>query len=243
MKTLLRSVLVLWCAAFLGGAALSQQPASDAASQGPSYNDTVKWIQDNISLAGAPPSSIKALGDHALIKSNGKLYTLALDGCRSLTLTVTSSGSITDLDDPANSSTNDATVVNVRYRMPLESILSVAWFNSSSNSQQSSIDMQTGKTYKLTAGITFVVNNGVASVSSDTTHTDDSPSSSPPVPLTTKNVYSPTNVTTDATPEPMIIVEYSKPGTEDAPEHMTSALRHLLDICKNHPEQAPKSLF
>jgi hypothetical protein len=243
MKTFLRIALVLCCTAFFGCAAFSQQPTSDTASQGPSYDDTVKWIKDNISLAGTLPSQVNAVGNHVLIKSNGKLYTLGLDGCKSLTLTMTLSGSITDLGDPTDASTNDATVVNVRYRIPLESILSVTWLNSNSNNQLSSFDVQTGAKYKLTGGIAIAVSNGVASVSQDTTDTAGSPTSNPPVPLTTKNVYPPTNVTTDATPEPIIIVEYAKPGSEDAPEHMTSAIRHLLDVCKSHPEQAPKSLF
>ncbi len=39
------------------------------------------------------------------------------------------------------------------------------------------------------------------------------------------------------------IIWFSSPAfTSEAP-HMASALQHLVDICKTHPEQAPKSLF
>jgi len=33
------------------------------------------------------------------------------------------------------------------------------------------------------------------------------------------------------------------PEAEDVAPHMVNALQHLVEICKEHPEQAPKSLF
>ena len=217
--------------------AATEQPGGDVASQGPSYGDTVKWIKDNISLAGTPPSMAQVLGGSATIRNNGTVYAIAFSGCSSLTLTDTSTGSFAGTDD-----NNDSNVTNIRYQIPLASILSVA--NVDSNSSLVAPDEQNETTYRLTAGIAIAVKNGATRVSADTTHTSGQPpTSSPLAPLTTATVYPPTNVTKDAIPNPIIVVQYTKPGSEDAPQHMVTALQHLVDICKNHPEQAPKSLF
>src|ERR1700691_1794470 len=75
--------------------------ARGADQQGPSYKDTVKWIQDNIKLAGTPASSDQkeTVGQRYLHEtendsSRGLSYSIVIDGCNSLNITSTEESQI-----------------------------------------------------------------------------------------------------------------------------------------------------
>jgi hypothetical protein len=42
---------------------------------------------------------------------------------------------------------------------------------------------------------------------------------------------------------PVAIAAFFLPGTGETSTHVAKAIRHLVDLCVNHPEQAPKETF
>ena len=202
--------------------------SAQAGQQGPSYKDTVKWIQDNIKLAGTPGSSTQQELHPTLDRTetvtdtlSGTSYEVNIDGCNSLTFILTQT---------ENASGGISSVTTFHIKVPFESILGFFTEN------------------KDQPHVGIVVKAGSGSIGSDTTMTDKDGttiSKDPPTPISAKNA--PIALVSAEIDEsgvsPYVPIGYSKSGSEDAAPHMTAALSHLVDICKNHPEQAPKSLF
>jgi len=211
----------------------AQSPAAQSTDQeGPSYKETVQWIQDNIKLAGSPPSSKQDDGPVERFlrqtennSSSGLSYSITFDGCNSFTITSTRTSQAT-VTNPTGPADNYSSVSISHYKVPFTSLIGFLDYD------------------KRKPIIGVLVKEGGATMSAEETDTDkDGPTTSniPPTPITIKNDQD--RAFSDGELVPFIYVPYSKPGSEDAAPHMTAALSHLVDICKNHPEQAPKSLF
>jgi hypothetical protein len=192
--------------------------------QGPSYKDSVKWIQDNIKLAGTPASSKRNETNYSAEEdsSEGKSFAVVVDGCRSLLVTSTESTHQGVTYSNGSAPQNYSNTETIRFKIPFASILGFTVYN------------------KISHQVGITIKDGEASYSANDTGSVTS-SSTPETPMTTKNVsplayYYGIQV-------PAVFIPYEKVGAEDAVPHMNTALQHLVDVCKNHPEDAPKSLF
>jgi hypothetical protein len=208
-------------------------PAEKDTDQGPSYDDTVKWIQDNIGLAGTPPSS-KQKDDSAMAttkSSSGISYSIAVDGCKNLTVIRMEKLHFTMTPHQYASAGFVDTTDTMRFKLPFSSILSV-----DGHTQRVFIRVKDGGTFS--EDVTNVDENG-----------PQPPISNPPEPLNNTTFFEGSTKTGRWTATGMwggilnVLLDYNNPGAEDAPPHMGVALQHLVDVCKNHPEQAPKQLF
>lgn len=224
-----------------------QQPSSPAAAtnDGPSYADTVKWIQEKMKLAAPAPQTMSSPGLEQAVSHS---ETVQFDGCNSFTITYIDKDVINDLDKPSNS---DVSENHIEYRLPVSSIVSVlpdAW------------SPRTG----IIHGVLFVVLPN--SVSWHAWTTDDNPSSQHAggnsessgiddgsgadatksgldqvhdAVVNANGVQANPAYSNDTT----VYLGFSQPGVQDIPTHMVAAFKHLIQVCKEHPEEAPKSLF
>ncbi|MGB8542962.1 MAG: hypothetical protein WCD49_15130 [Candidatus Acidiferrales bacterium] len=214
-------------------------PTTDAsaADQSPSYDDTVKWIQDNISLAGAPASSSQHNGNITTTNSSSDAvtYLFTVDGCKSMTFTRIEgtqttqthhfgSGLAAGTEPPPN---HISSATKWRFKIPFSSVVGFTLFD------------------KSDPGVGIMIKDGAGTLSGESSYADnDGPQTSitAPVPITTVNFRHNLAATSDGGVAPFVLIGYSNPDAEDAIPHMTAALKHLVDICKANPK-AGKDLF
>jgi hypothetical protein len=209
---------------------LSEASSPSPSAEGPSYKDTVQWIQEHIKLAGTPPSSKQHDSSNHRTEndsSSGSSISIAFDGCSGLTITGTEKSQIT-ITNPSGPPDNFSGANIYHYHVPFASIVGFAIYE------------------KSDPNVGIMVKDGAASMSDEETSTDSDgvtiSNNSPRTPITTKNDTQ-FAATFDGGVAPFVSIPYTKPVSEDAAPHMTEALKHLVDVCQNHPEQAPKSLF
>jgi hypothetical protein len=222
------------------------QPAKD---KGPSYEDTVKWVQDHIGEAGFPASS-EGPGKHGLsFASDDTPYTVKFDGC-DMRLSIATHMHTTDSSPVGGKAENDMTADSTQswsFGLHLGQLKFVAGAVQNLPVQLGSpTTVGNGDRNFPTIVIALPENGGGATWSQTFTDTDTSNSVAPPIVNKPLGTWWPaTTIYTQGIPMTLrgIQITYARPGTEDAPQHMISALKHLIDLCKENPNAGPKDLF
>ena len=150
----------------------------------------------------------------------GARYSFEINGCSSIVVirseTTTLTTVNTDPPSPGADNLNGSSTQTdaIRFVMPIGSVLGFT------------IDDKHGQ-----PRIDVMLKDGEASTSINSVE---------PVKMTITN-WSP--ITFNNAWVPFVALDYDKPGAQDSIPHMIAALRHLVDVCREHPEQAPKDLF
>jgi hypothetical protein len=240
-------------------AAVSQQavppppkPEPDKSTQqpkveGPSFEDTEKWIQDHIGDSGFPAGTSKPENDGSTWVYDDAPWTVKFDGC-DMHLSITSHSHYNDNSPPDSAgntdSRDDSDVLS--FNFPLGK-LSNFWVNVT----QGEPYYYGGSMYPDPANVNVpsvliqLPDAGVGTFS----NVSSSTVAQVPPPITKKPIVAglfPVKLCSGITPcrtVQGIVISYARPGTDDAPLHMAKALSHLAEICRKNPDLAPKDLF
>ena len=230
---------------------------------GPSYADTLKWIQGNIKAAGIPSANGNrtqkgptfvctsrendgtcASGYHdpngytVTSTDTGTRYSIKTDGCSSLIITASERFKFASTDTGGRSK-SDSSWTTTHWRFSFASIDQIA-ISPQKVQLPENCDMShpigspdpppCTPEYGWAVYILMQDQSGTYDVS-------DSFGSHISGQLTVQNSSGLPNG------KPGSIIFFGIPGAEGVAPHMMNALKHLVEICKKHPEQAPKSLF
>lgn len=248
--------------------------ASSSSSSGPSYAETVKWIQEHIKRAGIP-----AFGTTPATNSQKFMalsfspyeYDAQIDGCNSVTVTITFSQYFDAYDDESRSSQRDTTAITVTTVIPVQSAqiffsdtnvdakwlpqraadtsfqwiadgtqVKVSWLNAIKDSMGNQAakywvaltpvqsNPKTDGVYSDTRGAVFVVPKDQGIRVTRVANPSEDPPMIPPQPQVDI---------------PLDILEFQNPGSEGENAHMAKALQHLITLCRQNPNAAPKDVF
>jgi hypothetical protein len=232
------------------GLSIAQAADSPGSGTGPGYQETISYITDKILQAGIPGSSSHGKHDSTYVADDVK-YSITVNACESMTV-VSKAG--LHVDDPSDAPSHQDSFTTVSMRIPFRSVamIQVAETGASepkifsthtmtenpNNGATFADGFSTGmwnmKLFGLGNGggeagdgwhdvVYVVVKDGVVAQS---TGTDISPT-----------------VTRIKPDVPVAIAPFFLPGTGETSTHVAKAIRHLVDLCINHPEQAPKETF
>jgi len=199
----------------------TSQPA--ATNDGPSYADTVKWIQANISKAGDPSMNWTKEYSGADVYTSSQQYLMQFNGCDSMTVSIVHYAG--DSDNHSH--------LQVDFVFP---VLSTE-FGVPSASPFVSVQIENGE-------ITW--HESSFPDSTNQIHADGT------VPAHVTNSITEWKEFTDTTGSFFLHADYMNPGlsipfnsagAQTIPSHMVAALNHLVELCKDHPELVPKTAF
>ena len=219
---------------------------SQADSSGPSFDDTVKWIQDHIGEAGFPETTDTW---HELITKNDDApYAVHFNGCV-MQLSLSTHSHVTDTQPlhPGDQTEMDYSN-NVTFKLPLDKLEErvQSWPNLVKPPWQNSYSNVNGA---FPAVIVFFSEQQAGSVSGSWSTNDDTSADKGTHTFVDKPIgygdwTSPAvNGFGNAITIHGMPIMYTRPGTEDATPHMAAALNHLIDLCKRNPNQGAKDLF
>jgi hypothetical protein len=243
-----------------------------ATDSGPSYAETVRYIQDKIRAASYPTPTIQLNG---LI--GGKLeiaytvtfddakYTFGADGCSSITITSTVTAHMDDSDDQRHWAHKEGQRVH-SYTVPFKSVASiperpqVAAIYSTHEIKQTVLGGLMGDGRYLSNNWPEVMIEQLPPTFAFGGDHQDWHDALWIVPKDLNvswtnfdNVIESPNLTGGG-PEnqsgnitksglPILMIRFVKPGTGAESPHVAKAIQHLVELCAAHPEQAPKELF
>jgi hypothetical protein len=217
-------------------------------SVGPSYQDTVKWIQDHIADAGFPQVTETDRKYGLVTAYADAAYSIKFNGC-DMHLTLAEHEHTTDTTPVhADDQTDSDTSMSATFVLPMGGIsIPSAQMVRPQEWTQSVLSKDYVRATLSTVTI-VLPDSGIGTVSYSWSTTDESvePKS---------NKFSNKAITTGMFPTSVlnvvagyatrlgIQISYARPGTDDAAQHMAKALSRLHEICKDDPNQAPKDLF
>jgi hypothetical protein len=217
--------------------------------KGPSYEDTVKWIQDHIGDAGFPASSKSPGRFGVAFASDDTPYTVKFDGC-DMRLSISVRTHTTDTSPVGGKAENDVSGDSTEswsFNVHLARLDGVI---GSTQILPSQLGSPTPAAYAdqnfPTVVIMFPDNGGGATWSQTTTSTNTSFDPAPPIidkPLGTWWPVTKTVTQGIVYNAHAIQITYARPGAEDSPQHMIKALKHVIDLCKANPDAGPKDIF
>lgn len=266
LRDLRKQCLLAEAGASSSGNPAPVQVASSENSGGPSYADTVKWIQEHIKLAGIPggtsefniPGAGTVRPKSYTEKYDDQQYALKINGCSSMDLIITSHMRMIDPDpDPGDNPVTDSSRI-AEYRISLAGPASEnpnTWGDVGVGVQTDTHAPTERDEINPDApvhNVEFIFKRDLVTLSFSN---DNGP---------TKDGISILNQTSisfnDPRPDPhyeawnqyvgvalpgrkAVRISYGKPGTEDEPDHMAKALQHLITLCRQSPDAAPKDIF
>jgi hypothetical protein len=244
-------------------AAASDQ-AQASADQGPSYEDTAKWIQDHIQDAGIPGWTDNTK-DYSTTYDD-ETYGVKFDGCNAIHL-LFNTHTHTAASDP---DLNADSTVNYDIKIPLKGVSHRGPYGAGaitgqfSNPVDELTSMQTtfleslAKGYNIIApsrliddqhhlktalptypSVAILLNDDAGTIS-HVSKNSSNPESIRDFPINKQYFYvlNPFGAQWKA-----VVISFGMVGTDGAAEHMAKAFNHLMDVCKANPEAAPKDLF
>lgn len=237
-------------------AAITGVVGKSADASGPSYQETVHWIQDHIKLAGIPGGNEQ---DHGFSTSySDQEYMLKVNGCSSIDLIITSHYQMTDMDDNSQSSFTRT----ADYRIPLVAPQGIDADNRGVIKLATDLHQPTEPNAFHSEipvpGVEFIFNKDVVSLSFANSGSDSGLNLSKQnvsvfresvIPSPNGNLPDPHYEATNQSlgfvipGYKAVRISYGKPGTSDEPQHMVKALEHLITLCTQNPDAAPKELF
>jgi hypothetical protein len=230
------------------GSGSAPSTVSAPAPGGPSFGETVRWIQNHMAESGFPAQTVTK--GEFVSRYDDAPYSIHFDGCTMVlslsehvhgTNTQPNRGDQTDWDDSEY----------MKFKLPLHRLISIedgGWLPLQ-DWEKNTINNGYRDSYVSGRFPTVAINlpgdgAGTASWGSSTT-IEGAPNpnqSTPdhPIPsgaLTAVIGFGP-NATRNA-----VLISYGRPDTEDSPQHMAKALEHLVDLCHQNPVVAPKDTF
>lgn len=235
-------------------------------SSGPSYTDTVRFIQDKVRIASFPsPDYVSRHGNVKTVSDDAK-YTFSVDGCQSMTITTTINVHTDDCsgDDHSCHHTNGQFVKSLT--VPFHSVTTYSvrsqlvpavfsthepttnqgfgaaiWVADGYGITQDRLNVMTGQ---ITNAISprgadldqHDWHDAVWIVAKDTGATWTVSDNSEDTPDNRSGNFTPSGL-------PILTLRFMKPGTGGESTHVAKAIQHLVDLCVNHPDQSPKELF
>lgn len=253
--------LIAKCASEETRAASSPQAQPATANTGPSYSQTVQWIQNRIREVGLPGNAVGHTADTFVCTSrdnfgacndghhvenglntnsseSGLQFQFEIDGCSTIAIIEGNHSQLTmhDADEsaPGNGTSTNGWVT--RYKLPFSSIGDI------SAVQIMPPDLRDhshpiGATDTLpplspTWAISIALKDDSATYTINMNDSEyGSSSHTGPIP------------TEAGATNPSVYIWFGMLGNEDLLPHFKNALEHLLQVCRDHPEQAPKPLF
>lgn len=240
----------------------STPSASSGDSSGPSYSETVRWIQEHIKMAGIPGGT-KQRGSLMTVNDDQQ-YALKVNGCSTLDLIITSHWRITDAQpSPGDSPLVDDYTRTADYRISLAGPPGenpIGWGDIG-------VGVHTdthGPTERDGLNPDASVRNVEFTFKRDLVTLSFTNKGSQPSEDLTRNEISILNRTSlslnDPTPDPhyeawndvvgvklpgwkAVRISYGRPGTEEEPDLMAKALQHLITLCRQNSNVAPKDMF
>ncbi|HVI10756.1 MAG TPA: hypothetical protein VND65_20870 [Candidatus Binatia bacterium] len=243
--------LLLLVVAVSGSIAAAQVQANPAPKdKGPSYEDTIKWIEGHIGESGFPTTTSKSHLGLVFTVSDAP-FAMKFDGC-DMRLSLAMQLHTADTSPLQGKAENDMTgnqTSSITFNLHLARVGVV--------SEPQNLPVQGGiarliDEQYLNKNFPTVVVEGVdagAGTFSDSQTTTDS-NTELPQPIFNRpiaeNTMVPFRVFSGYGVGRLvkgIQITYARPGTEDSPKHMINALQHLIDLCKENPNAGPKDLF
>lgn len=251
-------------------------PASTPTSlpdSGPSYDETVSYIQDKIRVASYPTPTIQLAGLIGgkegigyTVTFDDATYKFSVDGCESMTFTNTVTAHMDDSNDERPWDHRDGQIVH-SYTVPFKSVAS---YPNDSQIKSAAIfsthEIKTnvmGSQFADEYRIDFVEGVMIEQLPPTQTFGNDHQDWHDAVWIVPKDLnvswtnFDNVTINPNATgggPEnqsgnigksglPILMIRFTKPGTGATSTHVAKAIQHLVQLCVNHPEQGPKELF
>ncbi len=207
--------------------AYAQPPA---ATNGPSYSDTVAWIQAHLHDAGTPGQTVNCLSGSCpgtpdgITVTDPQRYDIHIDGCDSVTIhSRTGEHASAASGKEVYDNVSDETLT-----VPFRAVASFSGDNAGVvrvTAAEPGIKDETDYPGSESAEQIPLVRGSYTVAQANRL-------------LEQKSFYSMLLKGDDAS-----VLTFSSPGTASEAPHMANALNHLVQICKEHPEQVPKSPF
>jgi hypothetical protein len=234
-------------------------------STGPSYTDTVGFIQDKIRIASFPsPGYLSRHGNIKTVSDDAK-YTFSVDGCQSMTITTTIDVHTDDCsaDDHSCHHTDGQFVKSVTvpfksvttYSVRSELVPAVFSTHEPTTNQGFGPAIWVADGYAITQDSLNAMTSEITSsisprgrldqrdwhdavwiVAKDTGPSWTVPDNSEDDPDNRSGNFSPSGL-------PILTLRFMMPGTGGESTHGAKAIQHLVELCVNHPDQGPKELF
>jgi hypothetical protein len=222
----------------------AQAEAQPPKDKGPSFEDTEKWIQDHIGDSGFPAVARPANGAGLAFSYDDAPYVIKFDGC-DMHLSIATHTHTTDTT-PINAQDDNSrdTSSSLSFTLPLGKLVDVWSMPLPVQDYVGQVAPGSGRDVP-SVFMQLPDAGGVGTFSTVTTSTGMT--TLPPV--NNKRIeagYLPMkvcNVLGGCRTVQGIPISYVRPGTDDAPPHMAKALKHLVEICRENPDSAPKDLF
>jgi hypothetical protein len=229
--------------------ALAAAPAKAAA--GPTYQETVDYLVEKFKEAGIPGST--SVDRHGMSTTeDDQKWSITVAACESMTITATGAFHSDDPRDGEHEDFPRTWIATVPFRS-----IKLELSPGESKPTQPLIFSTHAVVVNQSLGITVADGFGVgrwnmasyaAEVGPWKGRWDDEVYIVAKDSAITVHSHDAFNTDPDSTghlnPDvPLQIAVFWMPGTGATSTHVANALRHLVDICVNHPEQAPKDMF
>jgi len=235
-------------------------------SSGPSYTDTVRFIQDKIRIASFPsPGYLSRHGNIKTVSDDAK-YTFSVDGCQSMTIITTINVHTDDCsaDDHSCHHTAGEFVKSVTipfksvttYSVRSELVPAVFSTHEPTTNHGFGAAIWVADGYGITEDrlnvMTGEITNSISPRGADLDQHDwhdavwiVAQDTGPTWTVSDNSEDDPDNRSGNFTPSglPILMFRFMKPGTGGESTHAAKAIQHLVDLCVNHPDQGPKELF
>jgi hypothetical protein len=248
----------------LGGKCVAN-PSSGGDSSGPSYADTVRYIQDKIRRASfSSPGYLSRHGNIKTVSDDAK-YTFSADSCQSMTVTTTISAHTDDCSSDDHSCHHIDGQIVKSATVPFKSVATYgngseqvpAVFSTHEPTQNPGfIGGLRADGYWISGSLNVMIGeitNSIAPRGADLDQHDwhdavwiVAKDTDPSWTFSDNSTeLGQDNSSGNFTPSglPILMFRFMKPGTGGESTHVAKALQHLVDLCVNHPDQGPKELF
>lgn len=215
---------------------------------GPSFDETVKWIQSHISEAGFPAQTTSD-NKHGLVFTYAEApYSVHFDGCV-MQLSLSEHWHSKDTSPVSRDDQTDTdSYMNMKLNLPLDKLVS-ADSGVLQPQDWEMPDIDSGYSSRTLPTVAIVLPQGGAGTTTYSWSTTDETYTQKSIVFTDKPITSGAFVVTQTNgfgyrmQKDGIEISYARPGTEESPAHMAKALNHLIELCKQNPQQGTKDIF
>jgi len=243
LRELRRQCLLAESGAPSGSTSIPVQTSATGTGSGPSYDDTVKWIRGSIGQSGFTGGT-DTHGQEVDVEADAP-YTIKFDGCN-VDLGIASHLRSTR---PDGSDPEDFTL-SFDFYVPLGKVIGVnarpSW---SFWGMEGVYGLKDNATYPAVViimpddvGTYSVYNKGYNDTADGVWRNSGPIPAGDPQNGRVWNFPKATNIRGQPINKTVAIL-YGRPGTDDLPTHMAAALQHMVEICRDHPDQVTKPLF
>lgn len=248
----------------------SSTSSAGAAGSGPSYADTVRYIQDKISVASYSTPGAKlngvignSIGVASTFAYDDAKYTFSANGCQSMTFTGSVNAHMSEYsnDDRAWHHKDGQTVAS--YTVPFKSVDNFtnrgqqvpAVISTHEPTQDAVFGGTLADGYNIQPVLDVMVSEFPPTKAIET-GTPDHQDWHDAVWIVPKDLgvsWMSSDNTGDEPQSgsgnitksgiPVLVIRFANPGTGAESTHLAKAIQHLVDLCVNHPEQGPKEMF